>query len=130
MRISDWSSDVCSSDLGQHGDAPRSTVEQLVDRTGDRWRTVEHAQGHRHLVAKSGLQAGLLRAADGQQRLAVGGPARLVGVCEATWAERQDEAVEDRPPDGARNFDETRSEGRRVGKECVSTLKFRWVPDT
>src|SRR3546814_15586918 len=66
MRISDWSSDVCSSDLshvvdhgfkhgrggggrilriqGQHGDAPRSTVEQLVDRTGDRWRTVAHAQ--------------------------------------------------------------------------------------
>src|SRR3546814_2394889 len=36
MRISDWSSDVCSSDLRQRGRPPPETVA-LVRRTG-RWR--------------------------------------------------------------------------------------------
>src|SRR3546814_9513026 len=73
MRISDWSSDVCSSDLL----AP-----------------------HRRRSAGQRCAAALAR------RLA---PHPAPGRCT-----------------GSRERD--RSEERRVGKECVSTCRFRWSP--
>src|SRR3546814_17966806 len=94
MRISDWSSDVCSSDLLLDlttsdrisgvvmGSAPaasaqaRSPPSCLVPRLPARLEHVQHPLGH-HVTA--------------------GGVARA-----------------------------QRSEERRVGKECVSTCRYRW----
>src|SRR3546814_20787348 len=81
MRISDWSSDVCSSDLG--------VVEQAAPMRGE---------------AAVGDQGGV-----GRQ-----GPVQLV----------QQPRHVDRPLVGG----QTRSEERRVGKECVSTCRSRWSP--
>src|SRR3546814_21092059 len=106
MRISDWSSDVCSSDLvlalagckaqaehRQHGadrhrylpvgsERPTHPV-QVAPETGKLWMA---AVGQLHLDQFGRLGAGLEN----------GGPVVM------------------------------RSEERRVGKECVSTCRFRW----
>src|SRR3546814_2665449 len=77
MRISDWSSDVCSSDLLHRRELERITagreleIDDLVDTRAARAVAVRHRR----------------------QRRAV-----------------------------------TRSEERRVGKECVSTCRSRWSP--
>src|SRR3546814_13250418 len=103
MRISDWSSDVCSSDL-------------LL------------ASGHIDLVVEAGLKlhdfAALVPIVEGAggtmcdwngeplhsesdgHVIALGDPARL-----EDWIEGL-----------------ARSEERRVGKECVSTCRSRWSP--
>src|SRR3546814_9858683 len=79
MRISDWSSDVCSSDLpaamiwspSWSACAVRIAAAALMRSTPHRWRCTRSGS-HRH---------------------------------------------------------PTRSEERRVGKECVSTCRSRWSPD-
>src|SRR3546814_15462067 len=97
MRISDWSSDVCSSDL--LGGALLDGVEHQIARQRDH-RTIDRV-GH---VANGGP-----------------GPQPLYGL--ATWIDRIDRARK------AALSDVERSEGRRVGKECVSTCRSRWVAD-
>src|SRR3546814_6518005 len=117
MRISDWSSDVCSSDLKafplRHfiGVEPRHVLDQrgfdgigIVARFEDRawqWSVVD-ALG---------------------QSDAIGGPATR--PCDDL--ERAGSAIgahDQRLEDAAR----ARSEERRVGKECVSTCRSRWSP--
>src|SRR3546814_8385409 len=79
LRISDWSSDVCSSDL-----IPLETLSQTA---GD-------VAGHQHhLVLKL------------VEELVQGDGGNAVSLSELT-----------------------RSEERRVGKECVSTCRSRWSP--
>src|SRR3546814_15859787 len=97
MRISDWSSDVCSSDL-----MPRAEVLSLeeIDR-----------------IASAFVRRGVRRL-----RLTGGEPLVRRGI----------EVLVDKLGRHLRTgaLDElTRSEGRRAGKECVSTCKFRWSPD-
>src|SRR3546814_16921529 len=87
MRISDWSSDVCSSDLAM----PFGS-----DKPGAR----EDAKVRRH---------GVLGDVELVGDFASGQPIRLV-------AHEKTEGVE------------TRSEERRVGKECVSTCRSRGSP--
>src|SRR3546814_15338032 len=132
MRISDWSSDVCSSDLRkgalalfhqmQHRPPRRPRTEagkpgELLDKRFD--------FGGGHGVVVVGVQA-----------------ARNIRHCE----ERSDEAISrhlpcasSQPPPkplpmriafmGTPPFAvPTRSEERRVGKECVSTCRSRWSP--
>src|SRR3546814_19513068 len=79
MRISDWSSDVCSSDL------PRQPQ-------------IRHAVPGRRAVRQP--------ARLGERRL------------------RPDPGEGHETPQGTRR----RSEERRVGKECVSTCRYRWSP--
>src|SRR3546814_3644389 len=83
MRISDWSSDVCSSDL-QLG-------QSLVIAAGDLTQKVDLPLIGAYQVANALVSAGLV--------IATGGDAA-----------------------------QTRSEERRVGKECVSTCRSRWSP--
>src|SRR3546814_13877895 len=97
MRISDWSSDVCSSDLAE----PIVTIVDM-DLIAGRTQIFRAAQPRRP-------------GADHADRL----PARGPGV------ERLDPAFIPRGI-GDELFD--RSEERRVGKECVSTCRFRWSP--
>src|SRR3546814_7386260 len=90
MRISDWSSDVCSSDL-LVGKAPmRSRRRQ---QPGDR-------------VAVHRLVLGVVPP--------IPDPLRLVRRADSSATPVATSA--------------TRSEERRVGKECVSTCRSRWSP--
>src|SRR3546814_5877644 len=89
MRISDWSSDVCSADLAQHG-------HRRLDRRpgGDPGR---RAQGRADPDAPPQLSRAPAR------HLAYRAGGELDGPCRL------------------------RSDERRVGKECVSTCRSRWV---
>src|SRR3546814_21005564 len=101
MRISDWSSDVCSSDLL---DVEQDVVglDQVVDRIGQ-------------LAATPVLETvDLALAALDQRLVALDHGGHLLALVR--MAQEHD-------------FVMTRSEERRVGKECVSTCRSRWSPD-
>src|SRR3546814_15218040 len=103
MRISDWSSDVCSSDLLYAlvaGPSCRKGLGRPLTRT--RRTHAAHLDLRRPALARSGGVWPLLR---GGLRLACRRPARR-----------------DVPPHRAS------SDERRVGKECVSTCRSRWSP--
>src|SRR3546814_11589532 len=100
MRISDWSSDVCSSDL----------LEIHDPGTAGRRRDY-HPQ---HMLG--GLAPGLVE----RQRLLV--------QFHAGVAVTLDPAFDQHEQVGPYRL-RTRSEERRVGKECVSTCRSRWSPD-
>src|SRR3546814_2641194 len=88
MRISDWSSDVCSSDL-------RSRIDELLD--------LEWLERPHEVAAAVDIDGLILR---------------LVLAAEVEEGRQMHDAR-----DAA-----TRSEERRVGKECVSTCRSRWSP--
>src|SRR3546814_11233785 len=99
MRISDWSSDVCSSDLihvagGELADFKegRTSVEQAL-----------HAFAGQQLAPGDMTLPILLRSTES-------------GLCHACMKFIPQGAVMGR------------SEERRVGKECVSTCRSRWSP--
>src|SRR3546814_14407031 len=109
MRISDWSSDVCSSDLVSRG--------RLQARPMDRCRAVAMrterfvgAADRAQAVQRSGgcAELGIVRKA------AVGGKREFPVDRGAAQAET-----------GGGGDD--RSEERRVGKECVSPCRARWA---
>src|SRR3546814_18091026 len=100
MRISDWSSDVCSSDLGEWelgkvvGPVQRQSVE----------------------VAKVWVDLGSLFD-DGRQFVTDDAQRELArsGLCRISGGDKCHCAA-------------ARSEERRVGKEGVSTCRSRWSP--
>src|SRR3546814_15783423 len=98
MRISDWSSDVCSSDLAI---SATKAIQQEMDDTVELMELAE-AEGDNALVDEGvvTLEALADRADDDKIR------ALLAGEADAN----------------------DRSEERRVGKECVSTCRSRWSP--
>src|SRR3546814_16738907 len=97
MRISDWSSDVCSSDLGMTG-----TRQLLGTGKPGRSRT-DHGD------ALAGLAPRQLR------------------LNPPLFPPAIDDLAFDRLDRHRRVVDvEGRSEERRVGKECVSTCRSRW----
>src|SRR3546814_20491844 len=98
MRISDWSSDVCSSDLECR--AHFRGVLDLLDALG-----IRHVVDHRLVrgldyYTRTAFEF-VIAGREGQQQ-ALGGGGRYDGL--------------------------VRSEERRVGKECVSTCRSRWSP--
>src|SRR3546814_17926504 len=100
MRISDWSSDVCSSDL-QYGRRER----RLTLLRGQVDFQVQHDTLRPFVVHTAG---GTVTATGTRFQIHVAG-----GVDTVTLLQGQ----------------VVRSEERRVGKECVSTVRFRWSPD-
>src|SRR3546814_17221123 len=100
MRISDWSSDVCSSDLSTQGCAV------IVSGSGD----IATAAIARHTAIQCGKAIGILnlvqrtRTFDIQHR-----DSQITVVVQCA-------------------SDPFRSEERRVGKACVSTCRTRWSP--
>src|SRR3546814_10612228 len=102
MRISDWSSDVCSSDLGECCGNSCGDRSVEADEIAELLETVERV---RHDAA-----SGIERLQDAVVALAFC-PRRLS-------IDRQDDQV----------TAGERSEERRVGKECVSTCRSRWSP--
>src|SRR3546814_13366538 len=106
MRISDWSSDVCSSDLRQIAGEVEVDVALLEKRCLAIAACIEEEVGqpalhlHPHdiaLMASKNL------------------PVRLL-------------ADEEMLRGSVRLETSDRSEERRVGKECVSTCRSRWSP--
>src|SRR3546814_16625974 len=96
MRISDWSSDVCSSDL------PMIPGIDFVGRVRDSSHA-SHSVGD--LVVLNGWGVGETH---------LGGYAELARV-PGDWLVPLPDAI-------------SRSEERRVGKECVRTCRSRWSP--
>src|SRR3546814_19879443 len=99
MRISDWSSDVCSSDLGAA--APDGAVAAFdgelrrKTRRSDGWTVARAVSDQFFSFVVFVLLAHLLSPAD-------------IGIFAMAYV--------------------FRSEERRVGKECVSTCRSRWSP--
>src|SRR3546814_21166947 len=123
MRISDWSSDVCSSDL---------ITERVVGVVGPAGFRVRIGTFHslscrilRDYPAEAGLRnQSFLIADDDEARLLFVDAVDLSGAWpayeaavrrddeeEATWRSRRTAA---------------RTEERRVGEECASTCRYRW----
>src|SRR3546814_7974156 len=102
MRISDWSSDVCSSDLGDHH-LPRSAGE------GEQIELALLA------IDQAGKEKAPRRAGDEDVAIESGG--------KIIWRKTIQ-------PDHVAGpvIANARSEERRVGKECVSTCRSRWSP--
>src|SRR3546814_20055994 len=118
MRISDWSSDVCSSDLGCEagGGKPLLEGERELEQTPvgpvDADRALASAREHGAGAAEVDHGDGRLGEHEPEdQHLAVGGDR---AVCPEVGLLGQ--------------ILEERSEERRVGTECVSTCRYRWWP--
>src|SRR3546814_20093899 len=104
MRISDWSSDMCSSDLkadmrvGAHIEIARDAGRQF------QWpQMIEKDERPDHPARVEGQH-----------------PPDDETAAQITFA-LVDDAFDSHVPSG-------RSEERRVGKECVSTCRSRWSP--
>src|SRR3546814_13512877 len=106
MRISDWSSDVCSSDLGKPpAMVPRQfriEIDERLDHAGTVLRELDEAQVREAARAF--------------------GAARIEAVPICFLHSYRNAAHE-------RRAAAIRSEERRVGKECVSTCISRCSPD-
>src|SRR3546814_16483062 len=101
MRISDWSSDVCSSDLVEESEkSGRPTYPDLVQWYGYRLRDTHDLM---HVLTGYG------RDALGEQ-------------CVLLFTHGQN-------PSHGHLLLGYRSEERRVGQECVSTCRSRWSPN-
>src|SRR3546814_12263365 len=108
MRISDWSSDVCSSDLLLKVGFAEHFGHQVPLFHADPMFAGEdpaHFDAQLQNVVTEGL-----------------GAFQLVGFVRII----QDKRVEVAAP-GVEDIS-NRSEERRVGKECVSTCRSRWSP--
>src|SRR3546814_19437158 len=115
MRISDWSSDVCSSDLpaerlGTDGEQVYAAARGLAEKVRPRAEAIP--QRPRILRQVAALQKGLQMA----EYRAFGRPQPLRHVADAKFLL------------GGHQLFENRSEESRVGKECVSTFRSRWSP--
>src|SRR3546814_15869457 len=123
MRISDWSSDVCSSDLI---DRTRSAHDALLAWTGVLSKAppgkVVICQPNNHEVALMGELSAAALQLKGVRGYIVDGGCRDVAMIEQigfpVWCSFFT------PSD----IVSRRSEARRVGKECVSTCRSRWSP--
>src|SRR3546814_13750533 len=95
MRISDWSSDVCSSDLHDVQDI-LIVAQHILQRRVERARLILLGRADEFIFE-----------AEAVEKLA---QHRIVMMRETF------------------ELAERRSEERRVGKECVSTCRYRWSP--
>src|SRR3546814_18801552 len=96
LRISDWSSDVCSSDLAAELKLRQSHVVRLETRPAN-------LEGAREVAARDIVRNALRMRPD---RI-------ILGEVRGAEAIEMLQAM-------------SRSEERRVGKECVSTCRSRW----
>src|SRR3546814_17059343 len=99
MRISDWSSDVCSSDLPTNR-RKRPCVATVISSR----RYPPAATKRLSTMQRRYVPACIYREELGQ-------------INNTRWRKSAD------------HQEQLRSEERRVGKECVSTCRSRWSPD-
>src|SRR3546814_18380784 len=129
MRISDWSSDVCSSDLdawwswdGKHAYYTRKRDGGNIRDTFS--QAVEPAPAEAGGGAATRLDGAALAGIDGEQQVI--GPQRT----RMAFVRNGDIFVRNLSTGALTQLTRTdageRSEERRVGKECVSTCRSRW----
>src|SRR3546814_12176396 len=104
MRISDWSSDVCSSDLYLKKN-PRVILEALEALREEQRQAGEAAAKTALDTNRDALYANPMTPVSGNPR----GDVTLIEFFDYQCGYR--------------------SEERRVGNECVSTCRSRWSPD-
>src|SRR3546814_12925487 len=102
MRISDWSSDVCSSDLSEKRTSLNVETEEVIQYKGS------------HTVGYSGV---VVPKKNTPLSFSVPGTVSKIAVEEGQQVNK-----------GQLLAQLNRSEERRVGKECVSTCRSRWSP--
>src|SRR3546814_13765599 len=112
MRMSDWSSDVCSSDLDGITDDIITALARL------RWLFV---------IARNSSFVYKGKAADVRQVARDLGVRYVLEGSVRTAGERLRITVQLIDAEPGKHL--WRSEERRVGKECVSTCRSRWAPD-
>src|SRR3546814_12198208 len=110
MRISDWSSDVCSSDLMDSADAMRPGDPLKAPRAKRRSGVAEDAE------YRLDTQIGFLMRHANQRHVAIFAAHLGKSITTPRWA-------------ALAKLYADRSEERSVGKECVSTGRSRWSPD-
>src|SRR3546814_16000248 len=116
MRISDWSSDVCSSDLlavAANGAAPATTVLVPSVNTG---RPFPQTAKHSFTVWTDYHVT---------PAISIGGGAFYMS---RVYGGFQDNRTATQDTSGVITVNHARSEERRVGKECVSQCRSRWSP--
>src|SRR3546814_13163372 len=101
MRISDWSSDVCSSDLLFFDTSEVPAMQEDEDKKAERWNKM--------------VEAGWVKVAEAREACGL-------DVDDSHQIYLRKISMIEVPADGVR------SEERRVGKECVSTCRSRWSP--
>src|SRR3546814_12066134 len=117
MRISDWSSDVCSSDLIVTLSIPIAASEQLpADKFAGKV-VLDQTNYYPAFGNNDVLDKGELTDLSPKPHPCIG---RVLSPFEPIWAGWATGL-------GAVPTD-SRSEERRVGKECVSTCRSRWSP--
>src|SRR3546814_11421400 len=105
MRISDWSSDVCSSDLRfaeLSWPWELSTAPNYIEFVGLDVESDAPSRQHPALIGKQGIETLIGRGQPRAQRLQCGCIGQSV------------------------KFPQIRSEESRVGNECVRTCRSRW----
>src|SRR3546814_20911906 len=126
MRISDWSSDVCSSDL-KHGlvsyliaIARAQSVAIYAGEGANRWAAAHVDDVARlYRLALERHEAGARYHASAEEGVGLRDIANAIGAKLGV------------PTRSITNEEVNaylRSEERRVGKECVSTCRSRWSP--
>src|SRR3546814_15371996 len=122
MRISDWSSDVCSSDLHQ------GRLLHRLDHVGDGVGLARTGDAEQRLLRQAALET--VDQLRDRLRLVASGLERR----DELEIGRMDGVVHGRAWGGGlislanHGAGVGRSEERRVGKECVSTCSSRWSP--
>src|SRR3546814_13802722 len=134
MRISDWSSDVCSSDLSEWwrgGDvAPIAPPSSLRAATSPSLRDREDRDAFSFVQPAFSTLTTFVVASDrrvpmGGVRMAERASESEMQVLSALWDKSPQTAADLTSRIGKING---RSEERRVGKEGVSTCRSRWSP--
>src|SRR3546814_500317 len=105
MRISDWSLDVCSSDL----------TEEVAELIGADWLIYQDLEDLVDAVGGGKVKIDNFDCAvfDGNY---------ITGDIDEAYLHKIEQARNDL------SKVKTRSDERRVGKECVSTCRSRWSP--
>src|SRR3546814_13131319 len=116
MRISDWSSDVCSSDLWHVGCSRGRLLAAMGMTMADRDMLPRTFQAnvdrfYQRVILKT------LGDLPTHETLVVGEASDMDEFLDRCAAQIDNYTVNER------------SEERRVGKECVSTCRSRWSPD-
>src|SRR3546814_5473125 len=104
MRISDWSSDVCSSDLSRSAPNNRASSPTSTSTITTRLQRASRSRVW-------------IRRASATRSSRTGPPSHRLRRRRPKPARRQ------------RRRDPIRPEESRVGKECVSTCRTRWSPE-
>src|SRR3546814_14693781 len=125
MRISDWSSDVCSSDLrAGEEDALTLPARQRRAHVADE-AVITHRQP-RDIIVHAGKAGAAQHLIEIELRIEERDILRdRAGIEQIVLLDDAEVAAER----GEAPLRQRRSEERRVGKECVSTCRSRWWPD-